>query len=276
MPARVTVPLLAALACLAAFVVTAVLGLTVSAAREHDATLLQSFMAFDRTRLHDPLLFVIHLGDPLPYAAAGLGLVAVALQQGRTWRAVAVAVLLPVTGLATQVLKYGLATTRFDAFLEDFGDGQVGDAAFPSGHATAAMTLALCAVLVAPAAWRTLTVLVGWAFAAGMGYALLILSWHYPSDVLGGYLMAGMWTALALAGLHVIEKDEVPERPQGPVRDVVFGVVGGTALSALLVLAASREAVSLFPPPDRPTLVIGTMVIAAVAGGLSAALSRAA
>jgi membrane-associated phospholipid phosphatase len=211
----------------------------------------------------------------VPYAVAGLCLVAVALQQGRTSRAVAVAVLLPVTGGATQVLKYGLATPRFDAFLEDFGDGQVGDAAFPSGHATAAMTLALCAVLVAPAAWRTVTVLAGWLFAAGMGYALLVLSWHYPSDVLGGYLMAGMWTALALAGLHALEKGTVRARPQWPVRDVVLGVGGGTALSALLVLAASREAVTLVPP-DRPTLAIGTMVIAAVAGGLSAAFARAA
>jgi hypothetical protein len=137
------------------------------------------------------------------------------------------------------------------------------------------MTLALCGVLVAPAAWRTVTVLVGWGFAAGMGYALLVLSWHYPSDVLGGYLMAGMWTLLALAGLHAVEKPPVTVRPQIPLRDVVLGVGGGTALSALLVLAASREAVTLVPP-DRPTLAIGTMVIAAVAGVLSAVLARAA
>jgi membrane-associated phospholipid phosphatase len=273
--ARVTVPLLAALACLVGFAVTAVLALAVPAAHEHDAALLQSFMAFERTRVYDPLLFVVGLGDPLPYALAGLGLVVVALAQRRTWRAVAVAALLTVTGASTQVLKYALATPRFDAFLEELDNGQIGDAAFPSGHATAAMTLALCAVLVVPPAWRTVTALAGWAFAAAMGYALVVLSWHYPSDVLGGYLMAGMWTALALAGLHAIEKAPVPAAPWRPAVHVVLAVVGGTALSALLVLAASRETVMMFSP-GRPTLAIGTMVIAALAGALAAAFARAA
>jgi membrane-associated phospholipid phosphatase len=269
----VTVSLLAAMGCLVGFAITAVLGLAVPAAHAHDAALLESFMSFERTRLREPLVGIVHLGDPLPYALAGIGLVAVAAGQGRRWRAVAVAALLIVTAISTQVAKYLLATPRFDAFLEQ-GDGQIGSAAFPSGHATAAMTLALCAVLVAPAAWRTATVVAGWLFAAGMGYGLLVLSWHYPSDVLGGYLMAGMWTALALAGLHAIERTPAVARPWRPDRQVVIGLAGGTALSALAVLAAHREAMTLIPA-DRPTLAIGAMAIAALAGSRAAAAARA-
>ena len=137
------------------------------------------------------------------------------------------------------------------------------------------MTIALCAVLVAPPAWRTVTVVAGWAFAAGMGYALLVLSQHYPSDVLGGYLMAGMWTALALAGLHAVEKNPTPVRPWWPDRDLVIGVLTGAALSAAAVLWAQRMAFTLFPV-DRPTLAIGAMTIAALAGALAATLARAA
>ncbi len=34
-----------------------------------------------------------------------------------------------------------------------------------------------------------------------VGVALLILAWHMPSDVLGGYLLGALWIALAVAGL---------------------------------------------------------------------------
>jgi membrane-associated phospholipid phosphatase len=270
----VKLPLLAALACFIGLAVTAVLALAVPAAHGPDAALLHGFTSFDTRRFREPLLFVVSLCDPIPYALAGLCLVAVALGQGRRWRAAAVAALFVVTGLATQIAKHVLATPRFDAFLERF-DGQIGSAAFPSGHATAAMTVALCAVLVAPPAWRTVTVVAGWAFAAGMGYALLVLSQHYPSDVLGGYFMAGMWTALALAGLHAIEKGTAPVRPWWPDRDLALGVAAGAALSAMLVVWAQRIAFTLFPV-DMSTLAIGALAIAALAGALAATLARAA
>jgi membrane-associated phospholipid phosphatase len=270
----VRVPLFAALACFVALALTAVLALAVPAAHRPDASLLHAFMSFEGTRVREPLLLVISLCDPIPYAFAGLCLCAVAVAQGRWWRAGAVAALFAVTGIATQIAKHVLATGRYDAFLERF-DGQIGSAAFPSGHATAAMTLALCAVLVAPRSWRTIAVVAGWAFAAAMGYALLVLSQHYPSDVLGGYLMAGMWTALALAGLHAIEKTPAHVRPWWPNRDLALGVLTGAALSAAAVLWAQRSAVTLFPV-DRPTLAIGAMAIAARAGALAAMLARAA
>jgi membrane-associated phospholipid phosphatase len=270
----VKIPLFAALACFVSLAVLAVLALHVPAAHGPDATLLHSFMSFERTRLREPLLFVVGLGDPVPYAFAGLCLCAVALARGRPWRAAAVAALFVTTGAATQIAKHLLATPRFDAFLER-ADGQIGAAAFPSGHATAAMTVALCAVLVAPRAWRTVAVVAGWAFAAGMGYALLVLSQHYPSDVLGGYLMAGMWTSLALAALHAIEGGPARIRPWRPDRDLAIGVIGGATVCALLVLWAQRSVFTLFPA-DRPTLAVGAMAIAALAGALAATLARAA
>jgi len=34
----------------------------------------------------------------------------------------------------------------------------------------------------------------------------LILAWHMPSDVLGGYLVAALWTALAVAALRAADR----------------------------------------------------------------------
>jgi membrane-associated phospholipid phosphatase len=246
----------------------AVLALASPGAHERDAAMLHGFTALDRPSVHDAVLVLAHLADPLPYAAVGLALIAVAVARGLLWRAGAVAALLVVTGASTQLAKHALAQPRFEAWL---GHDQVSATAWPSGHSTAAMTLALCAVLVAPPALRLLVAVCGGAFAAGVGYAVLVLAWHFPSDVLGGFLMAGMWTALAIAGLRAVEAPA--ERPALPRAGL--GGVAAAAVAAAVVLALPRDPVVLYAA-ERPTLVAGALVIAALAAALSAGLARAA
>ena len=64
----------------------------------------------------------------------------------------------------------------------------------------------LCAVLASPPRARPAVAAIGALFAAAVGLALLILAWHMPSDVLGGYLVATLWMALAVAALRVAER----------------------------------------------------------------------
>jgi membrane-associated phospholipid phosphatase len=271
---RVTTLLVTALAGLVAFALTAVLALAVPVAHRFDAALLHGFMSFKTEPVSEPADFLANSANPKKYILAGLCLCAVAVARRRWWRAGAVATLFVVCGVSTQVAQRVLATHRYDAFLENHG-GQMSSSGFPSGHAAAAMTIALCAVLVAPAAWRTLAVVAGWAYAAGVGYAIVVHSWHYPSDVLGGYLLAGILTALALALLRAVEDAPASVRPWWPARGLALGVLAGAALSALIVTVGHQTEFPMFPV-DRWTLAIGAMVIAAVAGALSAALARAA
>ena len=79
-------------------------------------------------------------------------------------------------------------------------------ASWPSGHSTAALTLAFCAVLVAPCACVRVVLALGLAFAAVVGLSLMILAWHMPSDVLGGYLLACLWISLAVAALRASDR----------------------------------------------------------------------
>src|SRR3954463_9222261 len=188
---------------------TGLLALGSSRAHLRDAAMLHGFVGLDGPRVHPAMGALGHLVDPLPYLLAGAALIFWAVKRGLPRRAVAVASLLVVTGACTQALKHLLAEPRFEAWL---GVNQIGEASWPSGHATAAMTLALCAVLVAPVALRPAVAVLGGAFAAGGGYAVLVLAWHFPSDVLGGFLMAGVWTALAVAALRVLE----PARARAP------------------------------------------------------------
>ena len=175
-------PLFVAVACLVGLVVVAVLALDVPAGRERDAAMLHAFIALDR-----PSVGIARSGSwrisatRCPTRAPGCS--------ASSWRS-------PADGGGARwpwrpcwwspASRRRCSSTRWPS--RAFSTGCPIDAtnSWPSGHSTAAMTLALCAILVAPPVLRTAAAILGGAFAVGVGYALLVLGWHYPSDVLGG------------------------------------------------------------------------------------------
>ena len=257
MAVRPRLPLLAALACLVGLVVAGVLALAVPGAHERDAAMLHGFLALDRPSVHRAIWFLAHLCDTLPYAFAGVLCIALALARRRGWRALAVACLLAVTGVTTQLLKHALARPHLEHWLPE----QVATSSWPSGHSTAAMTLALCAILVAPPALRAAAAMLGGAFAVGVGYAVLVLGWHYPSDVLGGFLVAGLWASLAVAVLHRVE---APEPASRPVWEPLAGLAVGAGVVAAVVLGVRADTVALYTS-ERPTFAVGALTIALLA-----------
>jgi membrane-associated phospholipid phosphatase len=254
---RPRLPLLAALACLVGLVVAGVLALAVPGAHERDAAMLHGFLALDRPSVHRAIWFLAHLCDTLPYAFAGVLCIALALARRRGWRALAVACLLAVTGVTTQLLKHALARPHLEHWLPE----QVATSSWPSGHSTAAMTLALCAILVAPPALRAAAAMLGGAFAVGVGYAVLVLGWHYPSDVLGGFLVAGLWASLAVAVLHRVE---APEPASRPVWEPLAGLAVGAGVVAAVVLGVRADTVALYTS-ERTTFAVGALTIALLA-----------
>jgi membrane-associated phospholipid phosphatase len=269
-------PLLAALACLAALAVTGVLAYLVPIAHWHDSATLQGFVALNQPQRTALLDRVAHLADPLPYGLIGLGLAALAAARGRPRVALAVPVVLVLSGLTTQTLKPLLAQPRYDEWL---GDGQIAAASWPSGHAAAAMTLALLAVLAAPARLRPTVAVLGAAFAVAVSASILALGWHFPSDVLGGFLVAGLWVALAIGALALAER-RWPSRPRAEARARPADLAPALALAAAgvgagVLLALSRpEAVQRFAA-DHTNAVAGGAVIAMLAVLLAALLAAA-
>jgi membrane-associated phospholipid phosphatase len=244
-----------------------VLALAVPGAHERDAAMLHGFVGLDRPSVHRAIWYVAHLCDTLPYACAGLLCIGLALARGRRSRALAAAVLLVATGATTQVLKHVLAQPRLESWLDD----PLPPTSWPSGHSTAAMTLALCAVLVAPPALRAAAAMLGAAFAVGVGYAVLVLGWHYPSDVLGGFLVAGLWTSLAVAVLHRVE---APEPARRPVWEPLAGLAAGAGVVAAVVLGVRADTVALYTS-ERPTFAAGALTIALLALVLVTTVSAA-
>ncbi len=169
--------LLAALACLAGLGVTLVLAYFAPPFGGRDAATLQGFIDLNRPRLTPLLSDVAHLADPAPYGLIGLALVLIALARHRGRVALAIAVVLICSVVTSESLKPLLSHPRPQEWL---GKGQIAAASWPSGHATAAMALALCAVLAVPARWRPAAAAAGGLFSLAVAYAILTLGLALP------------------------------------------------------------------------------------------------
>lgn len=165
-----------------------------------DASILGGFVDLTRPRLDRMTNFIARLCSPSPYVYLAALPVLVALVRRRPRVAVMIAVVILCANETTELLKPLLAAPR-----DPGPSGLIYNSSWPSGHATAAMSLALCAIIAAPARRRPAVAASMAAFAIAVSYSFLELAWHYPSDVLGGFLVAGMWTLLGVAGLSIFE-----------------------------------------------------------------------
>jgi hypothetical protein len=140
---------------------------------------------------------------------------------------------------------------------------------WPSGHATAATAVAVCAVIVAPAAKRVVVALIAGCWALAVAYATLALTWHYPSEVLAGILVAGVWAMAALAGLARYEPTDPRLRAPSPppaAMALIAGLAGAAA--AIVTAAAATEPLAV---ADRVALALCTILVAVLTLGLSTA-----
>jgi membrane-associated phospholipid phosphatase len=215
----VAVPLRIAALCVLALTLTWVVAALVPATHVKDAVALHDFTLLGGPRIDDVANALLHLLDPLLYTLWSVMLVAVALRRGRPRVALAVGLVLGLAPLTAELLKPLLAHPH--AWVEG---SWVSAASWPSGHATAATALALCAVFAAPRRLRPTIVVLGAMLMAGVGFSLLILAWHLPSDVLGGYLVGTLWMALAVAGLRAAEARSRSRRMGSRTRAVRAGV----------------------------------------------------
>jgi membrane-associated phospholipid phosphatase len=272
----------AGVVCLILLAATWVAATVVPVTHVQDAVALQDFAGLSRPWIDAPANALLGLLDPVLYTCWALGLVAVALRRRRARTALAVAVLAPVAPLSTEILKPLLAHPHAQVAL-----APITDASLPSGHAAAAMTLVLCAVLVSPRHLRPLVAALGSIFAIAVGFSLLVLVWHMPSDVFAGYLVAGCWSAVAVAALCFAERRSpsanfhAPERWSAPsalklvekLRVLApLGLAGlGAIVLALWLRNGNPEAFAI----DHRALVVAAGGIASLAVAICMTLTLA-
>jgi membrane-associated phospholipid phosphatase len=242
--------------------------------RHADAAVLNGFVGLGRPRLDRVTNAIADLCDPQPFVFLAAIPVLVAFLRGRPRVAITLAVILLCANETTELLKPLLGGPR---------DPVVGvtlsDASWPSGHATAAMSLCLCWVIAVPARLRPAVATVMAAFAIAVSYSFLELGWHYPSDVLGGFLIATVWTMLGIAALALYEQRRTSAVADAPVRFSLTDALGPPAvlavgallLGALILLARPHQVLAY--ADGHTWFVVGAIVIAVLGVSLASGLT---
>jgi membrane-associated phospholipid phosphatase len=227
--------------------------------------------------------FLAGLCNPKPYVYFCFIPILVALGRGRFRVAAAAAAILLGANFTTELLKPLLAQPRPANLLG--GTPPIAAASWPSGHATAAMSLALTMTMAVPGRLRPLFAALGAVFAIAVSYSFLTLGWHYPSDVLGGFLIAGIWTLVAVAGVMTADARRPEGRREVRARRITIREALGPP-SAALVGAIMLGLAVLIARPDEvvnyarlhTTFVVGAAAIGAfglaLATGVMLALRR--
>lgn len=242
--------------------------------RALDAGAMQAFAGVARVPLEPSIRGVARLADPTWFLTGGALLTAVALLRRRWLMAVVVPAVLLSANATTQLLKPALADPRT---LDLRGVEMIYHGSWPSGHSTAAMSLALCLVLVVGPRLRPLAALIGAGYAIAVGYALVALGYHLPSDVFGGYLVAATFTLVGAAALATLQARaparDASERARLPVARTPTAAGGGLLLACVaagVVLSAPGMTMSAL---QHPTAVAAAAGIAALGLTLTAGLA---
>jgi membrane-associated phospholipid phosphatase len=267
-----------AVACLAALCAVNFVAFHTWTGERVDASVLNGFSALGtHARVSRLASLFANLCDPNPYVLFCTIPLAIALIRRRLDLAVTIAVILLGANETTHVLKPLLDQHR-PRQLIDFR--APGSGSWPSGHATASMALALSTVLAVPARLRAGAAACGAAFAIGVTYAFLALGWHYPSDAIGGFLVATTWTFAGVAGLsrhqaraaRALWADEPAARsPWADGLPTLLTAAGAVALVALVVVL-SHPATFVAYTRTHAHLFAGIAVVGTSAAALSSAV----
>lgn len=194
---------------IAAFALTAWAAFDVTRLHRIDARVLRGLSAHRDGVVGHLAAAIGHLGDPLPQALLLLAGIAIALSRGHRKAALAGAIIVLGADLSTHFLKEVFAAPRTGSTLEG---GHIYDNSFPSGHTTAAFSMAAAWCIFVPAERRPLVAAVGFTAATLVGIAAVILHHHFPSDVIGGFLVATAWTCGVCAVLQLCTSAQEKQR----------------------------------------------------------------
>ncbi len=157
-------------------------------------------------------------------------IVAVGAVRARFVRAAAAALVVVLSVGSAELLKRGLPHVPHAV-----PAGRM--SSLPSGHTAVAASVGLGLLIALPAVLRPLAVLAGAAYAAAIGFSLVLLGFHYPSDVVASFFLCGFWAALVVAAIGGTHRSAVT--PRG----LALATVATAAALAVAAAIASRHPV---------------------------------
>ena len=161
-----------------------------------DSSILLAINSLSSPWLNTFFVAFTELGGVIVVSVVAIILVLLFLAKRNYIRALLIAV--GIGGVAAMNL---LLKSIFERARPDLWDWIVTEThtSFPSGHATASMALALCIVyLLWNTKWRKATIIAASVYLLLIGFSRLYLGVHFPTDILGGWLLGIGWMALVI------------------------------------------------------------------------------
>ncbi len=218
-----------AAACAAGTAITFLIAIRTAEGQRLDDAARGRLSALEEPRAYSSTQSLLDTISVSSLALFGLAIMAVALVRGRPRLAVGAGVIVLGANLTTQFLKSTLDRPDLVNGLDP------SPGAFPSGHVTVAMSLAMALVLVAPPALRWVAAVSGCGYAAAVGMAVLALDWHRPSEVIAGYLVCVGWAA-AVTAVIVATGGTGELRAGGPSVATRLGAIAAVVVGAVFVI----------------------------------------
>lgn len=147
-------------------------------------------------------LAVTQLGGVFIIGAVTLALVLYFVLKKKYYKAAFIALSVGGVSVINVLLK-----TIFDRPRPDLWEWLVTETSFsfPSGHSVASAALALSIVtLLWQTKWRVLTIVLAALYVLTIGFSRMYLGVHFPTDVLGGWLLGATWVSLVASVLYLL------------------------------------------------------------------------
>lgn len=169
-----------------------------------DEAVLTAINARANSGLDRFFVLFTELASSIVIAAATLILTVYFVIKKKYKKAAFIALVIGGSALVTYLLKLLFERLRPDLWEWIITETQF---SFPSGHATASAAIAIVIVLLFwRTKWRFIAMLLSGIYVLLIGISRMYLGVHYPTDILGGWLVALGWSALVILMLYSFSK----------------------------------------------------------------------
>ena len=160
----------------------------------YDSAILLWFNRIATPELDSIMVFLTNLGGVIAIGSVAVGLIVYLLHKRRTYAALMVAFGVGGAAIINLVLKSIFERVRPDLWSQIITEVSF---SFPSGHAMGSSALALSIIVILwRTKWRLISIIIGGIYVVVIGMTRLYLGVHYPTDVIGGWLMSASWIVL--------------------------------------------------------------------------------
>lgn len=160
----------------------------------YDSAILEWLNTLATPELDRVMVILTNLGGVVAISSLTGALIIYLLYKRRKYAALMMAFGVGGAAVINLILKSIFERTRPDLWTQIITEVSF---SFPSGHAMGSSALALSIILILwRTKWRTISIVIGSFYVLIIGLTRLYLGVHYPTDVIGGWLMSLGWIVL--------------------------------------------------------------------------------